>query len=132
MSLYQKLRRNLYDVVLQYNTFFSHLSIPGLNVILVKMEWTPNLRNNYTTSIPLEAYVKPRNGTQPYIDKKIAEDININITQSDIHSFHTATSLAYSGYKKDLAPWLTGLIFALVVVVILIPAFCSACYHYYR
>ena len=49
-------------------------------------------------------------------------------------TFHqTAISLAYSGYRgMKLAPWLTGIIFALVVFVILIPAFCSACYHYYR
>ena len=42
-------------------------------------------------------------------------------------------ALPYSRYQRaSLAPWLTGLILALVVFVILIPAFCSACYHYYR
>ena len=42
-------------------------------------------------------------------------------------------ALPYKRYQRaSLAPWLTGLILALVVFVILIPAFCSACYHYYR
>ena len=42
-------------------------------------------------------------------------------------------ALPYTRYQRaNLAPWLTGLILALVVFVILIPAFCSACYHYYR
>ena len=99
---------------------------------LQKMELTPNWQNNHKAPILLKIYVKPRNGIQEYTDKELAEDIYINSTKSDTHSFHTAISLAYSGYKKDLAPWLTGLIFALVVFVILIPAFCSACYHYYR
>jgi len=41
-------------------------------------------------------------------------------------------ALPYKRYQRaSLAPWLTGLILALVVFVILIPAFCSACYHYY-
>ena len=61
-------------------------------------------------------------------------EINRNNTDSDAANVlhHPIVSLAYSGYKKDLAPWLTCVIFALVVFVILIPAFCSACYHYYR
>ena len=40
--------------------------------------------------------------------------------------------LPYSRHEPwSLAPWLTGLIVALVIFVILIPALCSACYHYY-
>ena len=57
----------------------------------------------------------------------------LNNSKTDENAFHPIIPLAYSGYKgKDLAPWLTGLIIAVVVLVILIPAFCSACYHYYR
>ena len=57
-------------------------------------------------------------------DEVVVED-NVN---------HPVLALAYSGYDPapNLAPWLTGLILALVVFVILIPAFCSACYHYFR
>ena len=42
------------------------------------------------------------------------------------------TPLPYSRHEPwTLAPWLTGIIVALVIFVILIPALCSACYHYY-
>ena len=42
------------------------------------------------------------------------------------------TPQPYSRHEPwSLAPWLTGIIVALVIFVILIPAFCSACYHYY-
>ena len=42
------------------------------------------------------------------------------------------TPLPYSRHEPwSLAPWLTGIIVALVIFVILIPALCSACYHYY-
>ena len=59
--------------------------------------------------------------------------ININGSLQQESSIHPSISLAYSGYHgMKLAPWLTGIIFALVVFVILIPAICSACYHYYR
>ena len=48
-------------------------------------------------------------------------------------NYSDPVALPYSRYQRaSLAPWLTGLILALVVFVILIPAFCSACYHYYR
>ena len=32
---------------------------------------------------------------------------------------------------RSLAPWLTGMIIAVVIFVVLIPAICSACFHYY-
>lgn len=32
---------------------------------------------------------------------------------------------------RSLAPWLTGMIVAVVIFVVLIPAICSACFHYY-
>ena len=59
--------------------------------------------------------------------------IHLNASNHQIFFHPEPVSSAYSGYKgMKLAPWLTGIIFALVVFVILIPAFCSACYHYYR
>ena len=46
--------------------------------------------------------------------------------------FKPVTPLPYSRIEPwSLAPWLTGIIVALVIFVILIPALCSACYHYY-
>ena len=115
------------------------------------MEWhTKELSRNVTTSSTIimrrrrrrnSSYLQTKNN----INKNVTFFANtslhltstaiINLNASDhILGFHPAPiSSAYSGYKgMKLAPWLTGIIFALVVFVILIPAFCSACYHYYR
>ena len=51
---------------------------------------------------------------------------------SDTEYYQPVTPLPYSRIEPwSLAPWLTGIIVALVIFVILIPALCSACYHYY-
>lgn len=71
-----------------------------------------------------------QNNVESYVNFTLTTELNNSkIDENDIHPI---ISLAYSGYKGiELAPWLTGLIFALVVFVILIPVCCSACYHYY-
>ena len=117
-----------------------------------KIEWTtPEMSRNVTTSSKTMMMIMTMGSSSTYHQTK--NNINKNMTFSANTSTHLATafihlndsnhtippfhpipvSLAYSGYKgMKLAPWLTGIIFALVVFVILIPAFCSACYHYYR
>ena len=96
------------------------------------MELTDKLTGNVTASMVFNSYKTTHNKNQSSTNQRITVAlINLNDTQKD--SFHPVISLAYSGYEgMKLAPWLTGIIFALVVFVILIPAFCSACYHYYR
>ena len=119
--------------------------------IIKKMEWTTQeLSRNMTTSSTMMLMIRMgRNSTYQPTKNNINKNmifsantsthlatalIHLNDSNHQIPSFHPAPiSLAYSGYKgMKLAPWLTGIIFALVVFVILIPAFCSACYHYYR
>jgi hypothetical protein len=99
------------------------------------MELTKTLSGNVTTTLTIGNSYRTRNinKNMTFPNHQFATAIiNQNDTQQ-LDPFPPAISLAYSGYKgMRLAPWLTGIIFALVVFVILIPAFCSACYHYYR
>ena len=93
------------------------------------LEWTFDSPVSNTSYYDEMVYKQNTNETN------LTFEINGNNTKADVSNalHHPIVSLAYSVYRrKDLAPWLTGVIFALVVFVILIPAFCSACYHYYR
>ena len=100
------------------------------------MELTKTLSGNVTTTLTIGNSYRMRNinKNMTFPNHQFATAlINHNDTQQQLDRIQPAISLAYSGYKgMKLAPWLTGIIFALVVFVILIPAFCSACYHYYR
>ena len=114
----------------------------------MKMEW-PNRELSRNMTASSTTMMRSRNftyqQTKNTINKNMTSNANtshylsttafihLNSSNHQIFFHPEPVSSAYSGYKgMKLAPWLTGIIFALVVFVILIPAFCSACYHYYR